>query len=118
MHTQSTFTQFAASTGRKADVLLQILVQAAALTRREAGKWRGMNSFLGTEKSDGGGGRGANRLTGDLFEGEVDWRVKPGQRERRKNVCSRRYVVVFHPFSLFDHSDGKRQQTQPAVECV
>lgn len=91
---QSTFTQFAASTGCKADVLLQILVQAAALSQREAGRWHGMNSFLGTEKSEGGGVQGANRLTGDLFEGEVDWRVKLSQRTRHKNVCSGRYAVI------------------------
>lgn len=53
---QSTFTQFAANTGCKADVFLQILVQAAALPQREAGRWRGVNSFLGKERKPKGGG--------------------------------------------------------------
>lgn len=47
---QSTFPQSAASTERTADVSLQILVQAAALPQREAGRWRGMNSFVGNER--------------------------------------------------------------------
>lgn len=47
---QSTFTEVAMSTGCKADVFLQILVQTAALPQREAGRRRGENSFLGKER--------------------------------------------------------------------
>lgn len=97
---QSTFTPCAASTECTANVFLQILVQAAALPQREAGRWRGKNSFLGKEKREGGGVQGANRLTGDLFEGEQGWRVKPSQRERHKKVRGCRYVLTFPPTFL------------------
>lgn len=52
------------------------------------------------EKREGGGVQGANRLTGDLFEGEEGWKAKPSLRERHKKDCIYRYVLTFPPSFL------------------